>query len=249
VRGAALVTGAAKRIGRTLALELAAAGFDVAIHFGGSETEAKALAAEIEGLGRKAAPLRANLASAADVRALVPAAAEALGPLSLLVNNASVFLDDRLDSFTEAGWTQQMAVNLEAPLMLSQAFARQAPQGSSIINILDQRVLRPTPQFFTYSLTKAALWFATRTMAQELAPKIRVNGVAPGPTLASIHQRPEDFEAEARNVPLERRSTPEEIARAVLYLVDAGATTGQLITVDGGQHLSWRTPDVAEGGA
>lgn len=246
MRGTALVTGAAKRIGRTLSLELAKAGFDVAVHHGASGDEARALVGEIEALGRRSAALHAELADPEQVRPLVTRAADAIGPVTLLVNNASVFLEDRIGTFTDESWAAQIGVNLQAPLILAQAFARQAPGGSSIINVLDQRVLKPTPQFFSYSISKAALWFATRTMAQELAPDIRVNAVAPGPTLPSIHQRPEDFEAEARNIPLMRRSTPEDIAQAVLYLVDARSTTGQMITVDGGQHLAWRTPDVVE---
>jgi NAD(P)-dependent dehydrogenase (short-subunit alcohol dehydrogenase family) len=246
MRGPALITGAARRIGRTIALELARAGFDVAVHFGRSEKEALSLVREIEAQGRKAAAFSADLLALAEVRALVPRAAEALGPLRLLVNNASMFLDDRLDSFSEDRWSAQLRANLEAPLILSEAFARQAPEGSSIVNIVDQRVLKPTPQFFSYSISKAGLWFATRTMAQALAPKVRVNAVGPGPTLASAYQAPKEFAAEAANVPLERRATPEDIARAVLYLVDAASTTGQMILVDGGQHLAWRTPDVVE---
>jgi NAD(P)-dependent dehydrogenase (short-subunit alcohol dehydrogenase family) len=143
-----------------------------------------------------------------------------------------------------ATWDAHMETNLRAPLVLAQAFARQAPDGASIVNLVDQRVWKPTPQFFSYSISKAALWFATRTLAQALAPRVRVNAVGPGPTLPSVHQSPEAFEAEASNVLLQRRATPDEIARAVLYLVDARSVTGQMIAVDGGQHLGWRTPDV-----
>jgi NAD(P)-dependent dehydrogenase (short-subunit alcohol dehydrogenase family) len=246
MRGAALVTGAARRIGRTLALELGRAGFDVAVHYGGSRDEAEAVAAEIEAMGRRAATLAADLSDPAAAAGLVGRAAEALGPLTLLVNNASVFLDDRLDTMTPEGWSETLEVNLHAPLVLAQAFARQAPDGASIVNILDQRVWKPTPEFFSYAVSKAGLWFATRTLAQTLAPRIRVNGVGPGPTLPSVHQAPGQFEAEAAHVPLQRRATPEEVARAVLYLVDAPSVTGQMIAVDGGQHLAWRTPDVPE---
>jgi len=243
---AALVTGAGKRIGRTLALALADAGFDVAVHYGGSAQEAEAVAAEIRAKGRKAVALQADLTDDAQTRALVGRAAEALGPLSLLVNNASLFLDDSIQTLSREHFDAQIATNLYAPLALAQAFAAQAPEGSSIVNLTDQRVWKPTPQFFSYSVSKAGLWFATRMLAQALAPRIRVNAVGPGPTLPSIHQKPGEFDAEAANVPLERRSTPEDIARAVLYLVDAHSTTGQMIAVDGGQHLAWRTPDVIE---
>ena len=245
-RGAALVTGGARRIGRTLCLALAEAGFDVAIHHNESADEADSLKTEIEAVGRRACAVRADLADVVATAGIVGEAAAALGPLTLLVNNASVFEDDRLETITGASWNAHLDINLRAPVLLAQTFAAQAPAGSSIINILDQRVLKPNPQFFSYSLSKAGLWFATRTLAQALAPRIRVNGVGPGPTLPSIHQSPEDFAAEAANVPLQRRSTPEAIARAVLYLVDAEEVTGQMIAVDGGQHLAWLTPDIPE---
>lgn len=244
-RGAALVTGGARRIGRTLCLALAEAGFDVAIHHNESAEEAESLKAEIERLGRRACVVRADLADPA-ATGMIAEAAAALGPLNLLVNNASIFEDDRVGSITAEGWDTHLDVNLKAPVLLAQAFAAQAPEGASVINILDQRVLKPNPQFFSYSLSKAGLWFATRTLAQAMAPRIRVNGVGPGPTLPSIHQSAEDFAAEAANVPLKRRSTPEAIARAVLYLVDAEEVTGQMIAVDGGQHLAWMTPDIPE---
>jgi NAD(P)-dependent dehydrogenase (short-subunit alcohol dehydrogenase family) len=241
---AALVTGAARRIGAVIAIELAKSGFDVAIHYGRSREEAERTAEAVRALGRRAAVLDADLGREAEVERLVGRAVEALGPLELLVNNASVFLDDGWDSGDRALWDAHMEVNLRAPLTLARAFAGQARAGASIVNIIDQRVLKPTPQFFSYSISKAALWFATRTLAQALAPKVRVNAVGPGPTLASIHQGPEDFAAEAAGVLLQRCSTPEEIARAVLYLVDAPSVTGQMIAVDAGQHLGWRTPDV-----
>ena len=244
MRGAALVTGAGRRIGRAIALELGRAGFDVAVHYGASADEAQAVAGEIRALGRRAAAVRADLADPVEAGDLVARAGEAVGPLSVLVNNASLFLDDRIDSLSPKSWTSQLEVNLHAPILLAQAFAAQAPSGGSIVNLLDQRVWKPTPEFFTYSITKSALWFATRTLAQALAPRIRVNGVGPGPTLPSIHQRPGEFEAEAAHVPLQRRATPEEIASAVLWLVDAPSVTGQMIAVDGGQHLAWKTPDI-----
>ena len=245
-RRAALVTGGAKRIGRAICLELAAAGFDLAIHHRESGEEAARLADEIRALGRQAVCLSADLADAEATRALIGRAVEALGPLSVLVNNASVFADDRLDSLTGESWAAHMDVNLRAPVMLTQAFAAQAPDGSAVINILDQRVLKPDPRFFSYGLSKSALWSATRTMSQALAPRIRVNGVGPGPTLPSVHQAAGEFEAEARATPLQRAGSPEAIADAVRWLVDAGQVTGQMIAVDGGQHLAWQTPDIVE---
>ena len=245
-RGAALVTGGAKRIGRVLCLELAAAGFDVAIHHRDSASEAARLKREIEAMGRRVACLSADLADVVAAHALIGQAAEALGPLTVLVNNASVFADDRLESITGESWSTHLDVNLRAPVLLAQAFAAQAPDGSSIVNILDQRVLKPDPRFFSYGLSKSALWVATRTMAQALAPRIRVNGVGPGPTLPSVHQTDEEFAAEAAAVPMGRAGSPKAVAAAVRWLVDAELVTGQMIAVDGGQHLAWKTPDIVE---
>jgi NAD(P)-dependent dehydrogenase (short-subunit alcohol dehydrogenase family) len=245
-RRAALVTGGAKRIGRAICLELAAAGFDVAIHHRDSDAEAAEVARAVEAKGRRAVCLSADLADAVATHALTGRAVEALGPLSVLVNNASVFADDRLDSITGESWAAHLDVNLRAPVLLAQAFAAQAPDGSAIVNILDQRVLKPDPRFFSYGLSKSALWAATRTMAQALAPRIRVNGVGPGPTLPSVHQTLEEFGAEARATPLQRAGRPEAVAAAVRWLVDADLVTGQMIAVDGGQHLAWRTPDIVE---
>jgi NAD(P)-dependent dehydrogenase (short-subunit alcohol dehydrogenase family) len=247
VRGAALITGAGRRIGRALALAMAGAGYDIALHCHTSCTEAEDAAAEVAVLGRKARVLQANLADEGEARGLVAAAHRALGPVTLLINNASVFRDDRIETLASDTWRAHMEVNLHAPLVLSQAFAAELPEdeGGLIINILDQRVWRPNPQFFSYSLSKAALWMATRTLAQGLAPRIRVNGIGPGPTLPSIHQTPEMFQAEAERTPLQRGATPDDIAAAALYLIDAPSVTGQMIAVDGGQHLAWLTPDIA----
>jgi NAD(P)-dependent dehydrogenase (short-subunit alcohol dehydrogenase family) len=245
-RGTALVTGAGRRIGRALALAMAGAGFDVAIHHLQSHEDADSLAGEIAALGRRAHVLAADLSVETQARALVGEAARALGPVTLLINNASVFEDDRIETFDAATWRAHMEVNLHAPLMLAQTFAAALPQDRQglIINLLDQRVWNPNPQFFTYSLSKAALWTATRTLAQALAPRIRVNGIGPGPTLPSVHQTHDMFHAEAANVLLERGAEPADIVAAALYLIDAGSVTGQMIAVDGGQHLSWRTPDI-----
>jgi NAD(P)-dependent dehydrogenase (short-subunit alcohol dehydrogenase family) len=245
-RGAALVTGGAKRIGRAICLELAAAGFDLAIHHRDSDAEAAEVARAIEAMGRRAVCLYADLADVVATHGLIGRAVEALGPLSVLVNNASIFADDRLESITGESWSAHLDVNLRAPVLLAQAFAAQAPDGSAIINILDQRVLKPDPRFFSYGLSKSALWSATRTMAQALAPRIRVNGVGPGPTLPSVHQTPEEFDAEAHATLLQRAGRPEAVAAAVRWLVDADLVTGQMIAVDGGQHLAWRTPDILE---
>ena len=244
-RGVALVTGAARRIGREICLTLARAGFDVAIHHHASGEDARTLAEAVAGLGRRACLLQADLTDEAKVRALVPAAVEALGPLTVLVNNASVFEDDRVGGLTRDSWDRHIETNLRAPLVLAEAFAAQAVEGV-IINLLDQKVLKPDPRFFSYSLSRNGLWWATRTLAQALAPGIRVNAVGPGPTLPSIHQTPEEFAAEARGTLLQTPGSPQAVAEAVLWLIDARMVTGQMIAVDGGQHLAWRTPDIQE---
>jgi NAD(P)-dependent dehydrogenase (short-subunit alcohol dehydrogenase family) len=246
VSGAALVTGGARRIGRAIVLALARRGHDVAIHHRDSAEDADSLAAEVRALGRRAAVLSADLTDEAQVRTLVPRAAEALGPLSILVNNASVFEDDRVGALSRETWDLHLEINLRAPVVLAEAFAAQAPDGGCIVNLLDQRVLKPDPRFVSYAISRNGLWWATRTLAQALAPRIRVNGVGPGPTLASIHQSEVQFAAEQAAMPLGHGPDPEDIAAAVLYLVDARAVTGQMIAVDGGQHLAWRTPDIAE---
>ena len=241
---AALVTGAARRIGRAIALALSEAGYAVAIHAGHAVAEAEALCAEIERTGRRAAVVRGDLADHAAVAALVPSAVAAIGPLTLLVNNAAMFEPDDLGHLDRAPFDRQFAVNLRAPLFLAQAFAAQAPDGSCIINVLDQRVLKLTPQFVSYTLAKSALHTATRTLAQALAPKVRVNAVAPGPTLPSARQQGDDFARQAAALPLGRGPAPEEIGAAIVFLAGARSITGQTLAVDGGQHIAWQTPDV-----
>lgn len=245
-RGAALVTGAGRRIGRALALEAARAGFDVAVHYRTAREDAQAVADEIVALGRRAVILDAELTDEAQTAALVGRAVQALGPVTLLINSASTFEDDRLATATRQSWDAHLDANLRAPIVLVQAFAAALPGDlhGLIVNIVDQRVLRPNPQFFSYSLSKAGLWWATQTLAQDLAPRIRVNAIGPGPTLASTHQAPGEFEREAAGTPLERAVSPDDIAAALRYLIDARSVTGQMIAVDAGQHLGWRTPDI-----
>ena len=240
----ALVTGAGKRIGRVIATTLSAAGYDVAIHCHRSRGAADELAAQIQAAGGRAQVFVADLADTAALPQLVEDAAKAMGALTLLVNSASLFEPDEFGTLTMPAWDAHFSVNLQAPVFLGQAFAAQAPAGASIINIIDQRVWKLTPQFLSYTLTKAALWTATQTMAQALAPNIRVNAIGPGPTLANPRQTTADFAIQATSVPLERAVSPDDIAEAVLYLARAKSVTGQMIAVDGGQHLAWQTPDV-----
>jgi len=245
----ALITGAAVRIGRAIALDLARHGWAVAIHYNTSEDAAAKTVAEIVEAGGQAIPVQGDLADLDRLPGIVGDAIDGLGPLTLLVNNASVFEDDRIGSLTADRWRRQMDINLTAPCLLAQAFAEALPDGleGNIVNIIDQRVWKPTPQFFSYSLSKSALWSATRTMAQALAPRIRVNAIGPGPTLANQRQRPEDFAALVAAMPLERGASPEEVAETVRFLVGQKSVTGQMIATDGGQHLAWQTPDLAEG--
>ena len=248
-RGAALVTGARARVGRALALSLARAGYAVAVHHRDDADAAQAVADEIADLGGRAAIVRADLSREAEAAALIAQGADALGqPLTLLVNNASRFDDDRVGGLERSSWDLHMEANLRAPIVLAEGFARQAPSGANaqVINILDQRVWRPNPQFFSYTLSKSALWIATRMLAQALAPGVRVNAIGPGPTLPSIHQDQAAFDAEAAAVPLQHGVTPDEICAAALYLIDAPSVTGQMIAVDGGQHLAWKTPDILD---
>jgi NAD(P)-dependent dehydrogenase (short-subunit alcohol dehydrogenase family) len=249
-RGAALVTGAGRRIGQALALEAARAGYDIAVHHRGPADEAEETIAAVRALGRRAIPVRADLSVEADVRGLIGLASQeslgGLGPVTLLINSASAFQDDRVGDLARETWDLHLETNLRAPIVLAETFAAALPAAAHglVVNIVDQRVWRPNPQFFSYTLAKAGLWWATQTLAQALAPRIRVNAIGPGPTLPSTHQAPGEFEAEAAGVLLEHRVSPDDIAGALRYLIDATSVTGQMIAVDGGQHLGWRTPDI-----
>ena len=240
----ALVTGAGKRIGRAIALDLAAHGFAVAVHYNGSAEAAHGVVAEIAAQGGSAVALQADLADEAAVERLIPAAVEALGPVGVLVNNASSFDYDSIASATRAGWDRHMEANLRAPFVLIQQFALQLPATAegAVVNLLDQRVWNLTPHFVTYTLSKAALWTLTQTLALALAPRIRVNGIGPGPTLPSTHQTEAQFAQQCAAMPLGRGTSPDEIVAAVRFLLQARAMTGQMVALDGGQHLGWAQP-------
>jgi NAD(P)-dependent dehydrogenase (short-subunit alcohol dehydrogenase family) len=236
----ALITGAARRIGRSIALDLAAHGWNVGIHYRNSRAEADALAAEIIRNGGRAEPLRGNLADIDDVLSLIPRCAEALGSPTCLVNNASEFFLDTIGSVTPEGWHTHLDINLKAPVFLAQALYASLPVDveGNVINIIDQRVWRPTPDFFSYTISKAGLWTATQTLAQAMAPRVRVNAIGPGPVLKSVHQTPADFAAETLSTPLQRGPSLPEIATAVRFILATPSMTGQMIALDGGQHLS-----------
>ncbi len=243
----ALVTGAGKRVGKAIALALGDTGYDVAVHYRSSKEDAEAVADAIRTMGRRAAAVDANLSIESETAALMGKCARALGPVSLLVNSASVFEHDDIATMTRKSWDLHMEANLRAPLKLIQDFAAQAPIGAnpSVVNIIDQRVKKLTPQFLSYTTSKAALMTLTVTLAQALGPAgIRVNGVGPGPVLKNPRQSDEDWRKQNEATVLGRGARPEDICDAVLYLARASAVTGQMIAVDGGQHLVWQTPDV-----
>jgi NAD(P)-dependent dehydrogenase (short-subunit alcohol dehydrogenase family) len=241
---AALVTGAAKRIGRAIAFDLARHGWAVGVHYHHSAAEAAELVREIEGIGGRAVALQADLAREAHTQELVARAVEALGSLTCLVNNASLFEMDKIETATRASWDAHLETNLRAPLALSQGFASQLPADwhGNIVNMLDQRVWNLTPYFLSYTVAKTGLWTLTRTLALALAPRIRVNGIGPGPTLPSPRQSAEQFAEQCRAVPLGRATTLEEICAALQFILSAPAMTGQMIALDGGQHLGWAQP-------
>ncbi len=242
--GSALVTGGAQRIGRAIVLELADRGLAVAVHYNRSKDAAEGLVGEIADAGGKAVAVHADLADEGQTEALVSSVASSIGPLGVLVNNASVFEDDSPQTASRESWNAHMQVNLRAPFILSQAFVKQAPAGCrcNVINIIDQRVWNLTSYFTTYTLSKAALWTMTQTLALALAPGIRVNAIGPGPTLPSVRQTDEAFRRQWTSTPLSRRVDPEEIGKAVGFIIDAPSMTGQMIALDGGQHLGWRQP-------
>jgi len=237
---AVLITGAAKRLGRAISLKLAEAGWDIAIHYRSSKAEAETLAREVNALGRRTALIDGDLAKESEAAAIVPKGSTALGGLTALINCASVFEDDRIQNVTRASWDKHIDTNLRAPLVLSQAFAKQLPadKEGAIVNIVDQAVINLAPQFLSYTVSKAGLWTLTQTLAQALAPRIRVNAVGPGPSLKAAKQSQANFDRQvAEQTLLKRPSVPADIAEAVLYLLSARAVTGQLIAVDSGQHL------------
>jgi NAD(P)-dependent dehydrogenase (short-subunit alcohol dehydrogenase family) len=245
----ALVTGAARRLGRAIALDLAAHGWNVAIHYNTSEEDADSAARAARAFGADAAILKCDLSKEAETATLVERAAKKIGPLTALINSASLFENDDWQSATRQSWDDHMETNLRAPLLLSQMFARQLPENArgNIINIIDQRVLKPTPQFLSYSVSKAGLHWLTTTLAQGMGPRIRVNAVGPGPTLKNPRQSDADFNRQRDATILGRGADPADICGAVRYLLEAEAVTGQMIAVDGGQHLIWQTPDVQGG--
>ena len=244
----ALVTGGAARIGAAIVRDLARHDFAVAIHTNSSMDAAEALVAEINAAGGRAAVIAGDLLQQADCDKMVQAATDAIGPLGLLVHNASVFQDDSVEDFSPEVFDQHFAVHVKAPSILIRDFARQLPKDRHglVVNVIDQRVWKLTPGFYSYTLSKAALWTATQTLAQALAPRIRVNAIGPGPTLKGVRQTEEDFAAQIDGLILKAGPALDEFGQTIRFLFDTPSITGQMIALDGGQHLAWQTPDVAE---
>jgi len=243
-----LVTGSARRIGRTLALDMARDGWDVAVHCNTSVAEAEEVVGQIRAMGRRAVMVRGDLSDPDVPERLIDEASAALDGLVCLINNASLFEPDEVGSISRASWARHNDTNLRAPVFLSQAFARQLPATSegNIISIIDQRVWKLNPRFFSYTMSKSGLWTATRTLAQALAPRIRVNAIGPGPALPSVRMDDEEFAKQSRLTLLGRGTSPREISGAVKFILSQPSLTGQMIALDGGQHLVWQTPDVIE---
>ena len=253
---AALVTGGGARLGKAMALYLAGRGYNVAVHYNSSADAAEAVVAEIEAKGGRAVALGADLLNEDAMAALVPDAVAQLGqPLTVLVNNASIFEYDTIETATFESWNRHIGSNLRAPFVLTQAFAAQVPDATPdemgepvasglVVNMIDQRVRKLTPEFMTYTIAKMGLWAFTQTAAQGLAPKVRVNGIGPGPTLQGARQSEAHFKGQREATVLQRGANPSDITAALGYFLDAPAVTGQLLCVDGGQHLGWQTPDV-----
>ncbi len=239
----ALITGAGRRIGRALAERLGSKGWSVAVHYNRSKAEADTVTAAIKQAGGQAAAFQANLSDPEDLETLFAQVSQSLGPLGCLINNASIFERDEADTATVESWDAHMNINLRAPFLMSQSFAKQLPSDAhgAIINIVDERVWNPTPHFTSYTVSKAGLWTLTQTLAMALAPRIRVNAIGPGPTLPSSRQDQDQFEQQCASTPLKRGTNPAQICDAMEFILSAPAMTGQMIALDGGQHLSRNT--------
>lgn len=252
----ALVTGGARRLGRAMALYLGENGFDVAVHYATSKSDADDVVADLRAMGRQAEAIQADFLDEAEVTKLGQAAPEALGgPIDTLVNNASIFEYDRIGTLSRESWDRHLESNLRAPVVLTEIFAANAPEPklddlkepvaqALVINMIDQRVRKLTPEFMSYTIAKMGLWAFTQTAAQALAPKVRVNAIGPGPTMRGARQSDDHFERQRKATILNRGAHPSDVTAALGYLLNAPAVTGQLICTDGGQHLAWQTPDV-----
>ncbi|MHC5306837.1 SDR family oxidoreductase [Bartonella sp. LJL80] len=245
-RPVALITGGSKRLGAAIALDLAANGFNLAIHYLNGRDQANALVDELRSLGAEAHCFHADLLKTKGV-GLTDAVVQKMGPVELLVNNASLFIDDHIGSLNEKVWDDHFALHLRTPTILADAMHNYLPKDGNglIVNMIDQRVWKPNPQFLSYTLSKSALWTLTQTLAQALAPHIRVNAIGPGPSLKSPRQSDQDFLDQTQAVLLQHGPSLTEFGATVRYFWQQTSVTGQMIALDGGQHLMWQTPDLA----
>jgi NAD(P)-dependent dehydrogenase (short-subunit alcohol dehydrogenase family) len=236
-----LVTGAGRRLGQAIALDFAHRGWRVGVHYNHAADEASGVVAHIERMGGQAVALEADLANFEELGRLVEACADQLGPPTCLVNNAACFEWDSIKTLDAEHWQMHLDVNLRAPIFLVQTFVKTLPAHAfgNVINVIDQKILRPDPEFFSYTIAKSALWTATQTLAQALAPRIRVNAIAPGPVLPSRDQSQADFARECRTTLLQRVVSIDDVTGAIRFLLETPSITGQLITLDSGQHLAW----------
>ena len=243
--GVAIVTGGSKRIGKSIVKKLSFLGWKVIIHYNSNKNDALSLQKEIQKKGGAASIIKANLNSSKATEELISKSEKKFGKLTLLVNNASIFENDSVHSLTIDTWDIHNNVNTKAPLLLSQSFAKLLPKKEPgvIINIIDQRVFSPRPDFISYSSSKNSLFWLTKVLAQALSPKIRVCAIGPGPTLKGARQTDNDFKNQSQSVPLGNGSSPEEISQAIEFILNASSFTGQMITLDGGEHLDWIKPE------
>tara|TARA_X000000368_G_scaffold257221_1_gene203300 strand:+ start:728 stop:1510 length:783 start_codon:yes stop_codon:yes gene_type:complete len=243
--GVAIVTGGSKRIGKSIVKKLSFLGWKVIIHYNSNKNDALSLQKEIQKKGGAASIIKANLNSSKATEELISKSEKKFGKLTLLVNNASIFENDSVHSLTIDTWDIHNNVNTKAPLLLSQSFAKLLPKKEPgvIINIIDQRVFSPRPDFISYSSSKNSLFWLTKVLAQALSPKIRVCAIGPGPTLKGARQTDNDFKNQSQSVPLGNGSSPEDISQAIEFILNASSFTGQMITLDGGEHLDWIKPE------
>ncbi|MFV0431042.1 MAG: SDR family oxidoreductase [Alphaproteobacteria bacterium] len=240
---AALITGAAKRIGKVIALHLAKDGYDLALHYQSSQKEAQELAAQLQkDYGVKTILIQADLKDEDQTQKIVDKAHKALGNLSLLINNASCFLRDDWQNSSQDIWGENLAVNLRSPFILASQFAQQAPKDALIVNMLDSKLENLTPAFMSYTVAKSGLYTLTKTLAQALAPNIRVNGIGPGHVMPSVHDSDESWQKAIEQTALKRATQPNEIATTILWMLQTPSLTGQMIMLDGGEHLGWKLP-------
>ena len=243
-----IITGGATRIGAAIAKKLSGNKVEIVIHFNKSRTKAIGLKKELEKNGTKIHLVKGNLNKEEDIRKIIKSSKKYLKYFDCLINNASMFENDKLENFSSESWDKHLNINLKAPALLTREFAKNVKgKNNNVINIIDQRVFKLTPYFFSYTLSKTGLYTLTKTSAMSLAPKIRVNGIAPGPTIKNKRQSKIHFKKQFLATPLKQQVNVNEIANAVDFFIKTSSITGQVISIDSGQSLNWQTPDIMQG--